>query len=230
MALIMAVDDDAHLLRVMKRALAREGNSVLIARDGEEALNLLQERRIDLVILDVLMPRVDGIQVCRHIREQLELDDVPILFLTAKEDIEDKVAGFEAGADDYLTKPFNVRELQLRVEALLRTVSRGAPSGLLEKGCISADPNSERIRIENQEFKLTPVEFQLFYYLLANAEEPRSVEHLLQNVWGYPPGMGNPSLVRMHVLNIRRKIEEDASNPEYLCTVPRHGYAVFPSA
>ena len=229
MARIMVVDDDAHLLRLMKRALTRQDHSVLTTSDGEEAIALLQERRVDLVILDVIMPGVNGIQVCQYIRERPELEAIPILFLTAKKDIEDKVAGFEAGADDYLTKPFDMRELELRVEALLRTVSRSTPSGFLAKGCISADPDTERVHIRGQEFELTPVEFELFYYLLANAEEPQSVEHLLQTVWGYPPGMGNPSLVRMHVLNIRRKIEENASNPQYLRTVPRHGYAVFPS-
>lgn len=230
MALIMVVDDDMRLLRAIKRALTRRDHSVLTVSDGDKAIDLLGERHIDLVILDVLMPHVDGIQVCRYIRREPELLSIPILFLTAKRSIEDKVAGFEAGADDCLTKPFDMRELELRVEALLRTVPDNAPLGPFTKGCISADPNTEKVCIEGKEFELTPVEFDLFYYLLTNAEEPQSAEHLLQTVWGYPPGMGNSSLVRMHVLNIRRKIEEDASNPEYLRTIPRHGYAVFPSS
>ncbi len=228
MALIMIVDDDTRILRFMKRALTRQGHSILTVSDGDKAIDLFEERHVDLVILDVLMPHVDGIQVCRYIRQNPELESVPILFLTAKEGIADKVAGFEAGADDYLTKPFDMRELELRVEALLRTSSRNTPLGVLTKGCISADPNTKKVCIEDREFELTPVEFDLFYYLLSNAEEPQAVEHLLQTVWGYPPGMGNPSLVRMHVFNIRCKIEEDASDPQYLCTVPRHGYAVFP--
>ncbi|MEA3407819.1 MAG: response regulator transcription factor [Chloroflexota bacterium] len=228
MALILIVDDDAHLLRVMKRGLGQRGHSILTASDGDKAIGVLQERQVDLVILDIVLPHVDGIQVCRYIRRRPELASIPLLFLTAREKIEDKVAGFEAGADDYLTKPFDMRELELRTEALLRTAPRNSLSGVLAKGCISADPDTQRVYIEGQEFELTPVEFELFFYLLANAEQPQSAEHLLQAVWGYPPGMGNTSLVRMHVFNIRRKIEEDASNPKYLCTVTRHGYAVFP--
>ncbi len=229
MALIMVVDDDAQLRRMIKKALGRQGHAVLTASDGDKAIELLEERHVDLVILDVLLSDMDGMQVCRYIRQQPEHMSIPILFLTAREEIENKVAGFEAGADDYLTKPFDMRELELCVEALLATVSGDAPLGFLTKGCISASPNTESVYIEGEEFELTPVEFDLFYYLLANAEEPQSVEHLLQTVWGYPPGMGNPTLVRMHVLNIRRKIEEDASNPRYLCTIPRHGYTVLPS-
>lgn len=228
MALVMVVDDDAHLLRVIKRALVRQNHSVITVSDGDKALELLEERHVDLVVLDVLMPHMGGIQLCRYIRQDPELMSIPILFLTARQDIKDKVAGFEAGADDYLTKPFDMRELELRVEALLRNSSGDTPLGFLAKGCISADPNTQRICIEGEEFNLTPVEFDLFYYLLARAEKPQTVEHLLQAVWGYPPGMGNPSLVRMHVLNIRRKIEEDPSDPQYLCTIPRHGYTVSP--
>ncbi len=230
MALIMVVDDDTRLLRAVKRALARQGHSVLTASEGDEAMKLLQEQHVDLVILDVLLADVEGIQICRYIRRQPEYMSIPILFLTAREEIEDKVAGLKVGADDYLAKPFDMRELELRIEALLGDSSENAPLGFLVKGCISADPNTQGVYIRDQEFELTPVEFDLFYYLLAHAEKPQSVEHLLQAVWGYPPGMGNPSLVRMHVLNIRRKIEEDASNPEYLRTIPRHGYAVFPSS
>ncbi|MFP3895214.1 MAG: response regulator transcription factor [Anaerolineales bacterium] len=230
MALIMVVDDDTRLLGVIKRALVRQNHSVITVSDGEKALGLLEERPVDLVVLDVLMPHMDGIQLCRYIHQDPELMSLPILFLTDRKDIEDKVAGFEVGAYDYLTKPFDVRELELRVEALLRNSSGDTPLGVLAEGCIRADPNTQRVCIEGEEFDLTPVEFDLFYYLLANAEEPQSVEHLLQAVWGYPPGMGNPSLVRMHVLNIRRKIEEDPSDPRYLCTVPRHGYTILLSS
>jgi DNA-binding response OmpR family regulator len=164
--------------------------------------------------------------VCRHMRMHPSLCSVPILFLTAKQDIESKIMGFEAGGDDYLTKPFDVSELEARVKALLRHTIKAPPSGVLAVGPVRVDPDSGAASIHGHPVDLTPVEFELLYYLTMHAGEVLPTERLLQEVWGYPPGTGNPSLVRMHVLNLRRKIEENPARPALLCTVPRHGYTL----
>jgi DNA-binding response OmpR family regulator len=160
------------------------------------------------------------------IRSTPILANTPILFLTIKEQIEDKIAGFEAGGDDYLTKPFNLNELEMRVRALLRRTANASPSGRLQVGALDIDPHSSEVRVGDVVIDLTSVEFELLYYLVSHAGEVLPTERLLQDVWGYPPGTGNASLVRMHILNLRRKIEPDPSNPLLLRTVPRHGYTI----
>jgi len=224
MARIMVVDDDENVLDIIMRALRRHDHAVIIARNGREAIDQLLVNRPDLVILDIVMPQVTGIRVCQYMRTSPALSSIPILFLTVKERIEDKIAGFEAGADDYLTKPFDLHELELRVKALLRHSGRGVPEGLLSVSGISVDPDTHHVQVHGDLVELTPVEFELLYFLVAHAGQAVSTERLLQEVWGYPAGTGNPSLVRMHVLNLRRKIETDPQNPVRLCTVPRHGY------
>ena len=226
MARIMIVDDDAYVVEVVNRALRRQGHIILTAQDGREAIEILRGQRPDLILLDVVMPHISGIQVCKYVRTNPTLSAIPILFLTIKERIEDKIVGFEAGADDYLTKPFNLNELELRVKALLRHSANAVPQGPLNVGALHIDPGSGRASIDGKPVELTSVEFELLYYLVSHAGEVHSTERLLQEVWGYPPGTGNSSLVRMHVLNVRRKIEQDPSNPTLLCTIPRHGYTV----
>jgi DNA-binding response OmpR family regulator len=226
MARIMVVDDDIHVVEVIERSLRRLGHALMVARNGQEAIRLLQGLTPDLVILDIVMPRVNGIDVCRFIRSTPMLANTPILFLTIKEQIEDKIAGFEAGGDDYLTKPFNLNELEVRVRALLRRTANASPSGRLQVGPLDVDPHSSEVRVNGSVVDLTSVEFELLYYLVSHAGEVLPTERLLQDVWGYPPGTGNASLVRMHVLNLRRKIEVDPSDPIFLRTVPRHGYTI----
>ncbi len=224
MARILVADDDPHIVLLVERTLSRAGHQVIPAHTGAEAVERLKAAVPDLVILDIVMPALTGIDVCRHMRMHPSLTSVPILFLTMKEDIQTKIAGFEAGCDDYLTKPFNVNELELRARALLRHTIKPPASGALAVGPIRVDPNSGAALIDGQPVELTPVEFELLYYLTAHAGEVLATERLLQDVWGYPPGTGNPSLVRMHVLNLRRKIEPQPARPSFLCTVPRHGY------
>jgi two-component system, OmpR family, response regulator RpaA len=226
MARIMVVDDDHNVVDVIGRTLRRHDHVIIVAHNGRQAMELLQEQKPDLVILDIVMPEVTGLRVCQFMRTNPTLAAVPILFLTARERIEDKIAGFEAGADDYLTKPFNLVELELRVKALLRHSVSPTPTGPLVVGPIRVDPDSGQAKVDGQPVELTPVEFELLYYMVAHANEVVSSERLLQEVWGYPPGTGNASLVRMHVLNLRRKIEKDPANPTRFCTVPRHGYIV----
>jgi len=151
----------------------------------------------------------------------------PILFLTARSKIEDKIEGFEAGADDYLTKPFDLRELELRVRALLRrSMPSEAPKTLLEIGPLSLDPRTFKLGVDGKVLLLTPVEFELLYYLMKHAGEVISTERLLQEVWEYPPGTGDPNLVRAHIKNLRSKIEPSPSNPTYIRTISRHGYII----
>lgn len=226
MARILIVDDDESIVDIVARALRSQEHAVLVAYGGHEAIDLLHMQRPDLAILDIVMPEIDGIQVCRFMRMNPRLASVPTLFLTGKGHIEDKILGFEAGCDDYLVKPFHLNELTLRVGALLRHRVRTPPSGPLVMGPISVNPETGTARIEGNPVDLTPVEFELFYYMIAHEGEVISTQRLLRDVWDYPSGTGNPSLVRMHVLNLRRKIERDPRKPVYLCTVPRHGYVV----
>ena len=229
MARIMVVDDDEGVIRLIKRALLRHNHTVIAAQSGREAIALLQDERPDLIILDVLMPDVNGIQVCRFMRTHPRLASIPILFLTSREEIQDKIAGFEAGGDDYLTKPFHLDELALRVRALLRrAVSSRPPTGPLAMGTIRIDPASGQAQVRGISVSLTPIEFKLLYYMVSHAGEIVSSERLLRDVWNYAPRTGNFSLVRMHVLNLRRKIEEDPRHPQLIRTVPRHGYVLRP--
>jgi DNA-binding response OmpR family regulator len=226
MTRILIADDDPHILTLVERALTRAGHQVIAARTGAEAVERLQQEQVapGLVILDVVMPALSGIDVCRYMRMNPSLSSVPILFLTMRANIEDKIAGFGAGCDDYLTKPFNIVELELRASALLRHTIKSPLNGALAVGPIRVDPDSGAATIDEKPVDLTPVEFELLYYLITHAGEVLPTERLLREVWGYPPGTGNPSLVRMHVLNIRRKIEPQPDRPTYLRTVPRHGY------
>ena len=229
MANIMIVDDDADLAILIQRALRRRNHQLVAARSGDEALSLLDSQPPDLIVLDVLMPGSDGVRVCQSIRRHPVHASVPVLFLTVQSEVADKVEGSEAGADDYMTKPFELDELECRVEALLRRrVPRGTSSIRGSGGALVLDRATGQVWVNRKPVTLTPVEHDLLAYLIAHAGEVLSAAHLLHEVWEYPRGTGNPSLVRMHVLNIRRKIEKDPKNPTYLRTVPRHGYTVDP--
>ncbi|MBM3708320.1 MAG: response regulator transcription factor [Actinobacteria bacterium] len=226
MARIMVVDDEELVVDIVGNALRKQNHVIVSAYNGQQAIELLQRHRLDLVILDIIMPGLDGLQVCRFMRRHPKLASIPVIFLTARERIEDRIAGLEAGADDYLSKPFNLIELQLRVKALLRRAAQLAPAGMLTVGRLSIDPDSKQALVNGKPLTLTPMEFELLYYLVSHAGEVITAERLLQEVWAYPPGTGSPSLVRMHVLNLRRKLEQDPGQPAHLRTIPRHGYVL----
>lgn len=224
MACILVVDDDEEVAGTVERSLSRKGHQVIAVYSGAQALESAQRQRPDLVVLDIIMPQMDGIEVCRRLRADPVTATVPILFLTAKGRIEDKIEGFEAGCDDYLAKPFDLTELELRVKALLR---RSLPPPLevpLRVGFLSLDPRTFRVSVEDKTILLTPVEYELLHYLMIHAGEAVSSERLLQEVWEYPPGTGDPNLVRAHIRNLRFKIEPAPNNPIYIQTIPRHGY------
>lgn len=231
-AFILVVDDDVDVGETVQRVLQRAGYEVTVAYRGADALRIAHERHPDLVVLDIMMPGMDGIQVCRHLRDTPGFGRLPILFLSAKSEIADRLEGFEAGADDYITKPFDLRELELRVKALLRRTrqAEAAVRGEIRLGGMVLNCNSFELRTPERSVVLTPVEYDLLLFLMRHPEQVFSARHLLQEVWGYPPGMGTTDLVRVHVKNLRDKIEPDPQRPRYLRNIPRRGYAIHPNS
>jgi two-component system response regulator MprA len=233
MARILLVDDDRDLLGLLQQSLRRQGHEAFAARDGAQALALARRHLPDLIVLDINMPGMDGLEVCRELRDDPILSDARILFLTERSALEDRIQGLDQGADDYLPKPFGHGELSARVRALLRRGRLASAAGdqpgeqeALVLGDLRLDLHTREARVAGEVTQLTPVEFDLLHYLMVHADEIFSAEQLLQQVWGYPTGTGETSLVRWHVRNLRAKIEPDPDKPSYVQTVPRHGYVV----
>ncbi|EFO79424.1 OmpR subfamily [Oscillochloris trichoides DG-6] len=228
MAYILLVDDEDDLLWVVGRSLYDDGHTVRMAHDGEEALDMAQRQRPDLIILDVAMPKMDGFELCHTLHTRSNLADVPVLFLTGRNTIEDRLRGFEEGADDYLTKPFDLRELKARIKALLRRSPNNphlsSRSAVLRAGSLTLDLHTCQAEVAGSPVQLTPAEFDLLGYLMRHPNEVCSSERLLREVWNYTPETAEPGLVRWHVMNLRAKIEPDPRRPVHICTVPRHGY------
>jgi DNA-binding response OmpR family regulator len=229
MTSILVVDDDEIVGRTIERTLQRHQFDTQTAKSGVEALKIIRRHPPDLIILDVLMPGMDGYEICEEIRRDPRLTDLPILFLTARGKQEDVVQGLAAGADDYLTKPFNIEELVLRVKAILRrtqgqAVAPGERLDRLTVGDVQLDSRSFQIHLPHGSVALTPVQFDLVYHLMIHAGEVFSTYELLRDVWDYPYDTGSPDLVRVHVKNLRQRMEPDPSNPHYIRTVPGHGY------
>jgi len=232
MARILVVDDEQDLVWAVRHSLSDESYEVFTAYDGMEALAVAWRHHPDLVILDICMPRLDGVQVCRRLRRNPTLATVPTLFLTVRDAIEDRIKGLDEGGDDYLVKPFDLGELKARVRALLRR-ARSAPEGgpenadhgpLLVVDPLALDLHSCQVHVGQKTVQLTPTEFKLLHHLMTHLGEIFSSEQLLQQVWGFHPGMADPSLVRFHIRNLRIKIEPDPAHPVYIRTVPHHGY------
>lgn len=233
MATILVIDDDEVVARTIELSLRHSGFGVSVAHSGVEGLKTARRISPDLVILDILMPGMDGYQVCRELRGDPLLSDVPVLFLTAKGRDEDKIEGFRVGADDYLTKPFNIDELVLRVKAILRRnrpdLVKAGPAErprVLKVGDLELDCRTFEVTTPYKQVVLTPIQFDLLYHLMGHAGEVFSAERLLREVWDYPYDTGSTDLVRVHVRNIRERIEPDPSNPIFLLTVPGHGYTI----
>ena len=225
---ILVVDDDAEVARSIEATL-RKQYKVFVVYSGIEALKEARRHPPDLIVLDVVMPGMDGLETCRQLRIDPTLTNVPILFLTALGRPEDRVAGLRAGADDYLTKPFNLEELQLRIIAILRRVQHPStvkPTQTLETPHLQLDKTSYLVKTEERQAKLTPIEFDLLYHLMMHPQEVFTSDRLLQEVWDYPSESGSPDLVRMHIKNIRNKIEIDPSRPKFILTIPRRGYTI----
>lgn len=230
MANILVVDDEERVALSIERSLQRE-YQVRVAYNGPDALRIARRSNPDLIILDIMMPGMDGLEVCRELRNDPILHDVPILFLTARGRIEDKIDGLEAGADDYLTKPFDVRELLLRVKAIVRRTSDGSKAednsvDTISVGRLSLNCMNYQLITPEKTVLLTPVEFDLIYHMMSHPGQVFSGERLLREVWDYPSDTGSPDLVRMHIRNLRLKIEPQSNDPRYIVTVPRHGYTI----
>ena len=219
---ILVVDDEKTLVKGIKFNLEHEGYEVECAYDGAAAVELARNGKFDLLILDVMMPEVDGLEACMRIRE---FSDVPIIMLTAKSEDADKLMGFESGADDYLTKPFNILELKARVRALLRRAagvqrSRGA---VLSAGGLELN-TEERVAIRNgKTVELTAKEYDLIELLMRNPRRVYSRENLMNVVWGYTY-TGDYRTVDVHIRRLREKLEEDPAEPEHIMTKWGVGY------
>jgi DNA-binding response OmpR family regulator len=227
---ILVVDDDRDVAQTVELALRRRGFKVVMANSGVEALKVLRRYEPDLVILDVLMPGMSGLEVCRRLRSDPKTENLPIIFLTARGQERDRIEGLRAGADDYLSKPFSLEELLLRVTAVLRRSHKEAQeeqSQVLVAGQLELDSRTFEVTTPQKAgILLTPTEFDLLYHLMSHAGQVFSSDRLLQEVWDFPYDTGSTDLVRAHIKNLREKIEPNPRSPVYVRTVPRHGYMV----
>jgi DNA-binding response OmpR family regulator len=220
---ILLVDDEDSVQKLLTYPLEREGFRVLQARDGEEALERFAAEHVDLVVLDLMLPKLDGLQVCKRLRAESE---VPIIMLTARDDELDKVLGLELGADDYITKPFSIREFRSRVRALLRRAS--APRLAQDGAVITADglridPARRSVEVRDEPVQLTYVEFELLRTLASNPGRVFSRRMLLEALWG-GADYREPRTIDVHVRHLREKLERDPGEPEYILTVRGVGY------
>ncbi|MBQ5961052.1 MAG: response regulator transcription factor [Firmicutes bacterium] len=219
---ILVVDDEKMIVKGIRYAMEHDGYEIDAAYDGETALEMIRNRQYDLVILDVMLPKVDGIQVCQTVRET---SNVPIIMLTAKSEDMDKILGLEYGADDYMTKPFNILELKARVKAIIRRASASqAPSrNVMETGSLRIDYDSREVTVDGKNVNLTAKEFDLLELLSRNAGKVYSRDKLLDIIWGseYP---GDERTVDVHVRRLREKIEPKSSEPTYIQTKWGVGY------
>ena len=227
---ILIVDDERDLVWALRRMLSDDGYDVLTAYDGTQALAVARSHRPDLIILDVVMHGLDGFSVCRILRRDPAMGALPILFLTVRSDVEDRIKGLDEGGDDYLLKPFDARELKARIRALLRRRQPATAQGdspALALGPLTLDLHTRQAWVGDRVVRLTPCEFSLFHYLMRHPGEVFSSQMLLDEVWGYTTGKDTLGLVRWHVKNLRAKIEPDPIHPTYIRTVNRHGYILL---
>ena len=214
---VLVVDDEKLIVKGIRYSLEQDGMDVDCAYDGEEALKLAKENAYDIILLDIMIPKHDGFEVCQMIRE---FSDVPIIMLTAKGDDMDKILGLEYGADDYITKPFNILEVKARIKAIMRRVTKHK---ILNKGEMKIDCESRRVFIADREINLTAKEFDLLELLAMNPNKVYSRENLLNIVWGYEYP-GDARTVDVHIRRLREKVETNPSDPKYVYTKWGVGY------
>jgi DNA-binding response OmpR family regulator len=224
-ARILLVDDERSVQTLLSYPLRKDGYDVSVAADGREALARFGEETFDLVVLDVMLPEVDGIEVCRRLRAR---SAVPIIMLTAKSEEIDKVLGLEMGADDYITKPFSMREFRSRVKAALRRADMSRPSdngddGAVSSGALRIDPSKRTVTVRDDEIKTTFVEFEILHSLATSPGRVFTRDMLLERIWG-DSAYRDPRTIDVHIRHLREKIERDAKDPEYLFTVRGVGY------
>ena len=220
---VLVVDDEESLRNLLQISLQRQGYQVLVARNGCEAIEVAATKKIDLMLLDVMMPEMDGFATCIEMRKR---SDVPIVMLTALNRPDDIVHGFNLGADDYITKPFTFREVEVRLQAILRRVywrQERTELSLLTAYELVLDDDSHQVLLRGEVVHLTPIEYHLLRYMMSMPDRPISKNALFQHVWGYDMA-GGTNLVEVAMRRLREKIEEDPSQPTYLVTVRGAGY------
>lgn len=228
---ILVVDDDRSIVKVVRSYLEQAGFTVRVAYDGESALHQLRNEKPDLLVLDLMLPDRDGWEITRIIRSDATLGAMPIIMLTARVEDTDKIVGLELGADDYITKPFNTREIVARVRALLRRAqfSQVAPAQQLRIGALVVDPDQRLVTVDDRTIDLTRTEFTLLHILMANPGHTFTRDELLEKSMGYAyEGMGRT--LDTHISNLRKKIEPDPSAPIYIQTVYGIGYRMVKEA
>jgi DNA-binding response OmpR family regulator len=226
MTYVIVVDDDQEVLETLGRVLRHERYDVTLLNSGLTLMRVLEERLPDLLILDIIMPEIDGITICRQLRAHPQYISLPILFLTAKGATEDIVTGLDAGADDYVVKSSELAELRARISALLRRGSREkANSATLQLNDLRLDSFTYQVIVDDEPIQLTLTEHRLLRYMMEHPNQALSPSHLLQAVWEYPPNTGDPDLVRAHVRNLRAKIER-TSDRRYIRTIHGVGYMI----
>lgn len=220
---ILVVDDELTLQKLLRTSLERQGHTVTTAGTGLDALNALRRQNIELVLLDILLPDMNGFDVCREIRT---FSQVPLVMLTSLNHTDDIVQGFDLGADDYITKPFRIREVQVRIDAILRRLQRYDPhpmSEILSGNGVSINERSQEVTVRGEEIHLTPIEYRLMRYLMERPNRPISKEELFREVWGYDL-VGGTNLVEVAIRRLRNKIEETPAHPRLIVTVHAVGY------
>ena len=224
---ILVVDDEASIRRILETRLSMIGYDVVTAADGEEALEIFRQTEPDLVVLDVMMPKLDGYGVCQELRKE---SDIPIIMLTALGDVADRITGLELGADDYVVKPFSPKELEARIRSVLRRIDKNGASGIPSSGVIQIasiriDTNKRQVYKGDERIRLTGMEFSLLELLVSRSGEPFSRSEILQEVWGYTPERHvDTRVVDVHISRLRAKLEDDPSNPELILTARGTGY------
>ena len=221
---ILVVDDEKSIVKGIKFSLEQDDMKVEVAYDGETALELAKANHYDMILLNIMLPGFSGLEVCQMIRE---FSDVPIIMLTAKGDDMDKILGLEYGADDYITKPFNILEVKARIKAIFRRNNRNVPEQenqkVIETKGLKIDVDSRRVYIDDKEVNLTAKEFELVYLLVSNPNKVYSREQLLKTIWG-PSYPGDARTVDVHVRRLREKIEATPADPKYIHTKWGVGY------
>ena len=226
---VLIVDDDPEIMDWLSIDLQMSGFNTESAFDGLAGLKKAQNGNYDLIILDVMMPKMDGFEVCNNLRKSVKTKDIPIILLTAKGTIEDKITGFGSGADDYLVKPFDIQELLVRMRALLRRTDSivSTTEEILESGDFKLYQDSLEVHVNEKLLKLTPTEFEILYCLMQHINQAVNLQTLLKEVWDYDVDE-DVRMVRVHVGGLRNKIEPDPKKPRYLHTVTNVGYKLIP--
>lgn len=223
MVSILVVDDESSIRELLKFNLEKEGYKVTGAANGEDALSRMAVNHYNLVLLDVMLPGMDGLEVCRRMKTDASLASIPVIMLTAKGDEIDKVLGLELGADDYLTKPFGIRELLARIKARLRTVNPKVDEQILSRGGLTMNLSAFSVKVGERDIDFTPKEFELLRLLMSHPGKVYTRDELLEKIWGYEYA-GDTRTVDVHIRHLRQKVEKDPANPEYIETLRGIGY------